>query len=337
MRLRRFLICCLLDISIAAGQAYAWGPDGHQTVAAIADNLIEGSNAAKEVKNILGDPSLEAASVWADCAKGVDPCRNYTYQTAGRYRECKQYETPEREAEMNDFVRRNDKNCDPKSCEESCHKQYHYADVAVQHDRYDRSFFGARDYDIVNAVAAATRVLKGDPAPVPFSFKGKREALLLLAHYVGDIHQPLHVGALYLDAEGKPVNPDAGTFDPKTDTHGGNSIMVEGGNKNLHALWDDIPVSLKTTAHLNADLLKQAGTIPVTGGQVYDWPARWASDTMGAARQAFEGLAFTYRPEEGHWVTELPVNYFYKMDGIKRIQLVKAGARLAQLLKTIWP
>jgi len=37
-----------------------------------------------------------------------------------------------------------------------------------------------------------------------------------LAHYVGDIHRPLHVGAVYLDALGKPVNPNVGTFDQKT-------------------------------------------------------------------------------------------------------------------------
>ena len=33
---------------------------------------------------------------------------------------------------------------------------------------------------------------------------------MLLAHFVGDIHQPLHVGALYLDSNDKPVNPNLG-------------------------------------------------------------------------------------------------------------------------------
>jgi hypothetical protein len=106
-------------------------------------------------------------------------------------------------------------------------------------------------------------------------------------------------------------------------------------------LWDDIPASL-TVAHLD-DLLKEARAIPVTDGQVYDWPASWASETVGAAKKAFQGLEFGNRREEdrhgtGQWfITKLPVNYICEMDRIKKEQLVKAGARLAQLLKAIWP
>src|SRR5436309_1048142 len=88
--------------------------------------------------------------------------------------------------------------------------------------------WGPDGHHTVGAVAAATHVLKGDAVPAPFNFKDKREALLALAHYMGDIHQPLHVGAVYLDANGKRVNPDGGTFDPKTATRGGNQILVNG-------------------------------------------------------------------------------------------------------------
>src|SRR6185312_1661611 len=50
------------------GRAGAWGPDGHKTVAAIADKLIAGTNAANQVQAILAGTSLEDAAVWADCA-----------------------------------------------------------------------------------------------------------------------------------------------------------------------------------------------------------------------------------------------------------------------------
>jgi len=334
MRFRQNLICCLLSILIASSQAFAWGPDGHHTVGAIADRLIAGSHAATEVKNILGDLSLQEASVWADCAKGIDPSKDYTYQSEGKYPECRIYETPALEAEMSDFVRRNDRNCTPKTGEESCHKQYHYTDIAIQHDHYDSNFVGARNDDIVAAIVAATHVLKGDPAPAPFSFKDKREALLLLAHYVGDIHQPLHVGAVYLDAQGKLVNPDVGTFDQNTSTRGGNELTV-GENLNLHALWDAIPAPL-TVSHVNAALLKQAVAIPATDGQLFDWPTSWASDTIGAAGEAFKGLKFGIL-QKGHWSTTLPSSYDKKLFAIKQKQLVKAGARLAQLLQAVWP
>ena len=333
MNLRKSILCSLFSILIASGQAFAWGPDGHHTIGAIADRLIAGTQTATEVKSILGDLSLQDASVWADCAKGIDPSKNYTYQTPGKYPECKIFETPALEAEMSDYVRRNDTNCSPKPGGESCHKQYHYSDVSIQHDHYDPSYVGARNDDIVAAVTAAIHVLKGDPAPVPFSFKDKREALLLLAHFVGDIHQPLHVGAIYLDAKGKQVNPDVGTFDPKTSTVGGNDITVKGNYHNLHALWDEIPTSL-TVSHLNAALINQAIAIPATDGQLLDWPTMWASDTIGFAGQAYQGLKFGNQ-QNSKWNTTLPVTYGKKMDGIKQKQLLKAGAHLAQLLQAI--
>jgi hypothetical protein len=71
------------------------------------------------------------------------------------------------------------------------------------------------DQDIVAAVSAAIAVLQGKDLPAPFKFASKKEALRLLAHYVGDIHQPLHVAAVYVDAGGHVIDPDMGTFDPQ--------------------------------------------------------------------------------------------------------------------------
>ena len=194
------------------------GPDGHHTAGAIADELLAGSNAAAQVRAILGGLDLRDAAVWADSAKGVSPSKDFAYTAAGHFAECAIYETAPLEAEMSAFVRRNDTNCAPKPGEESCHKQYHYTDIAVQRDHYKLGSAGTRDDDIVAAVAAATRVLKGEPAPAPFDIQSPREALLLIAHYVGDIHRPLHVGAIYLAASGKRVDPDTGSFDASTET-----------------------------------------------------------------------------------------------------------------------
>jgi hypothetical protein len=199
-------------------------------VAAIAAKLIVGSNAETQVHALLGSVSLVDAAVWADCAKGVNPT-TLKYEGAGRFPECAVFETPGGEAAMVDFVSRNANNCVIKPGEEICHKQYHYSDAAIQHMTYQSGFVGARNDDIVAAVVAVTHVLKGDPAPAPFNIKDKAEALRLLAHYAGDIHQPLHVGAIYLDPQGNEVNPDAGTFDPATATRGGNSIVLLGRRK----------------------------------------------------------------------------------------------------------
>jgi hypothetical protein len=317
------------------GTARAWGPDGHHTVASIASRLIAGSNAETQVMALLGSLSLVDAAVWADCAKGVNPA-TLQYEGAGKFSECAVFETPEGKAAMVDFVRRNATNCVIKPGEEICHKQYHYSDVAVQHMTYQATFVGTRNDDIVAAVVAVTHVLKGDAAPPPFSIKDKPEALRLLAHYAGDIYQPLHVGAIYLDAEGNEVDPDQGTFDPATATRGANSILVlPAATHNLHATWDAIPTSLKMS-HVDETWLSAARSVPASCGSDFDWPGQWASESVAEASQAFSGLAFGPFAN-GHWTVTLPAGYSRTMSEIKKRQLTRGGARLAELLKDIFP
>jgi hypothetical protein len=349
--MRNWLATVLLGLAFNSS-THAFGAEGHSTVGAIADQLLAGSNAAAQVNTILGGLSLQNAAVWADCAKNVNPSQNYTYSRAGSFKarsnsrsaayftSCTQYETHELQAEMSDFVRRNDTNCARKPSEESCHKQYHYSDVAVQRKRYAKGLTGTRRDDVVAAVAAASRVLQGGTAPAPFNIKNKREALFILAHTVGDIHQPLHVGAVYLSASGKRVNPDTGVFNPQTETRGGNQLVVsnQGASQkrtNFHHLWDEIPAA-QTAAHINQAWLTRARATPITPGAVFDWSSVWANETLHASQQAFSGLKFSPR-QNGEWHVSLPANYAEKMASIKEQQLTKAGARLAQVLQAIWP
>ena len=62
----------------------------------------------------------------------------------------------------------------------------------------------------------------------------------------------------------------------------------------------------------------------------------WASDTQLAAQRAIAGLHFGVTPAE-HWNVTLPVSYSTKMSTAKKTQIVKAGARLAQVIQAIWP
>jgi hypothetical protein len=332
MSLSRWLIPMLAVVALAP--AHAWNPEGHRVVGALAGRLLAGSHAAAEVGSLLGSLSLADASVWADCVKGVDP--DTLQYERGRYPECVVFETAQGEAEMVDFVRRNARNCVIKPGEEVCHRQYHYADVAIQRDAYRPGLIGTRDDDVVAAIVATTRVLKGDPAPAPFRIAGKREALLLLTHYVGDIHQPLHVGAVYLDAQGNRVDPDTRPFEPGTATRGANSIRVlPGTRQNLHATWDAIPRRM-TEEHLSSAWIAAAAAVPPTRGPELAWPAQWASESVREARLALDGLTFGPR-QGGHWTVRLPAGYSRSMSARKKSELTRAGARLAQLLRDIWP
>jgi hypothetical protein len=303
-------------------------------VGEIAERLLVGTNAATQVHAIIGNLSLQNASVWPDCAKGVDPDTfEYPDSVEGDFAECRPFETDEGEAAMGDFVRRNKDGC--HSDGEICHKQYHYADISIAHDHYDDGFVGARPFDVVRAIVAATEVLKGNPAPTPFDIKDKNEALKLLVHYVGDIHQPLHVGAVYLDASGKRVDPDDGTFDADTATRGGNNIVVHGSKRSLHATWDGVPSSL-TASHAGA-LLTEARSVAPTSGSVEDWPKAWATEAVLQAQHAFSGVRFSSRSTKKRWTATVPSNYGTTSFAIKRTQLTRGGAHLAQLLTAIWP
>jgi S1/P1 Nuclease len=159
--------------------------------------------------------------------------------------------------------------------------------------------------------------------------------LFLLAHFVGDLHQPLHVGAIYLDAAGGMVNPDADTFDKNSETAGGNRIS-ERQHGNLHADWDAIPKRFGDSAE--EAMVAEAKMLPRTSGPLESWAAAWASDTVIAAHTAFSGLGFAGTGAH-KWSVEFddPDTYAKDENHLKEEQLAKAGARLAQLLDAIWP
>lgn len=362
----RLLFAVILALPLAA---HAWGPDGHQTVGTIAAGLLRGSPAEARVKALLGDIPLPLATVWADCAKGVAPGQNYGYPTPGKYAECAPLETPAHIAEMADYVRRNDRQC-ALAGESSCHKQTHYTDVALQRSRYLLGFSGTREDDIVGSLRAAILVLQGKPSAGPPHFNSKREALLVLAHLVGDIHQPLHVGSVYLDVQGQRVDPEKQGFDPKTVTAGGNNLFVVAarpvtpagpvtfaaapkpsaddehdgpdapvgagfGPVRMHAIWDGIPDKFNPD-RVNAAWLAEARKIRSNQGDPADWPARWATQSLEQARLAFQGLKFSAK-QGSHWTVSLPSGYSASASLIKRQQLTQAGARLAFVLKAVFP
>jgi hypothetical protein len=66
------------------------------------------------------------------------------------------------------------------------------------------------------------------------------------------------------------------------------------------------------------------------------WPSTWASETLLEARRSYRGLRFS-QADNGDWKVVLPRGYTDTMNDIKRKQLIEAGARLAQVLRAVWP
>ena len=331
-RIARFVIMATCALPLAA---HAWGHKGHQVVGAIADRQLNKA-AAQHVRELLGMPLRDAAG-WADCVKDVTMVGGIPeYKPMQQYAAaCRIFETKSGIADMKDFVARNTGNCTTNAGAEVCHKQYHYTDVNITQPAY-AELVGTSKNDIVHAIAAAIDVLQGRPSPAPFSIKSQREALFLLTHLVGDVHQPLHAAAIYLDQQGRPIDPDAlDPFDHQTETRGGNSLTL--GSSNLHSYWDTIPEGLSPD-QLPASMLQEATQTPQADGPLTTCSTAWATDTIRQAGAAYDNVRFGPRGDKGKWVATLTDrgSYDTRKQALQRGQLAKAGGRLAQLLNEIW-
>lgn len=334
-----FLINCLLCVFYPSA-SLGWGYQGHRVVGSVADQMLN-DNARQQVAQILGF-DLRIAGPWADCVKSVvrNDDNTFSYVEDPNHPEyeipCTSFRTQIEQKRMEDYVGRNWVQCiyPPTGKERGCHNTYHFDDVAIERDHFDRQFKGTNEHDLVAAITAAIAVLKGASPTGPFSIGDKKEALFMLAHFLGDLHQPLHVGAVYLDENGQLVDPDASQqIDPATETQGGNLIRDQ--HHVLHTEWDAIPTDLGEAA--TPELLSVARSQAPSQGNVEDWPAKWASDTIMVSHDAFAGATFR-QTSASHWSVTFDDHeaYLASMDAIKRKQLAKAGARLAELLNAIW-
>jgi hypothetical protein len=128
----------------------------------------------------------------------------------------------------------------------------------------------------------------------------------------------------------------------------------------VHSFWDDSLVisamkkaKVTTSQTFAAALLPQAKKIKADAGPTETWPSLWATESIGLSEQELALLTVTDKRKAGVnspcqtskpsttgdmvWVVEFPPDYAADGAVTAREQLTKAGARLAHLLKAIWP
>lgn len=292
----------------------ALGAAGHRIVGTLAELHLKNSRALNEVRRILPQHhTLADASVWPDTIK--DPL----YEDADSA-----------------IFRLN----------HPAHDTYHYANLPFQAERYALDAPGARPTDIVQTTREAIRVLKTGKGM--FS---QREALRLLAHLIGDMHQPLHVGNGFIASSGPPafVQPNGPTgWRP---TLGGNLLVYGPENRfNLHSYWDSHAVNLTIqkedvaayAARLHNEVKPPATWTPA--GDPDGWAAAWATEGLAHAKEVHRGLRLIadVGPDEAkrnphRWLIEQPSDYDTRAQALIRQQLAAGGYRLAAVLKAIWP
>ena len=301
---------------LLAATALAYGPIGHQIVGAIADEKLAGTPAGAKVSEYLDGMTLEKVSVIPDEIKGWDKKGaddpNIFHYSAH----------PKIDAQLRDFWRANQPTHDPNSAAPS-HHWFHYTDVPVlRAERYSDGQAGRSKWDVVHMIAFCVDVLQGRVPEDNERKITKPVAIILLAHYVGDIHQPLHVGAEYFDEQGHAADPDR---DKATlPDEGGNTVDLKltgdpptgklSHTKKLHGFWDldtvnallpQLPDTMpKEERYAQIDPAKAALAHDMATHEPKNWRVSpnlevrkyaeaWADEILPIAREAHERLTFT--------------------------------------------
>lgn len=159
------------------------------------------------------------------------------------------------------------------------------------------------DGDVLEALQRFEAVLR-DPQATP---QAKKEALKFFVHFVGDVHQPLHVGR-------------AGDL-------GGNRVEVTWFNEksNLHTVWDSQLIENEKLSYsefvefIDHPTLEE---IKTWQGSAY---ADWVRESQGLRERV-------YRIGDGK------LSYKYVFDNIPTVKrrLLQAGVRLAGVLNSIF-
>lgn len=188
---------------------------------------------------------------------------------------------------------------------------WHFIDIPIDKPHLDMARDCPKDGCVITKIEEFEKKLKDPATPAD----QRKEALMFLVHFVGDMHQPLHCS-------------DNGD-------QGGNKVIVQFGERapsdrpyNLHSLWDSgllgkLPKEDDLFAVYSADSQKHAkkwdkGTVE-----------EWADQNHKIAQK----ITYGKLPKEPAGTPE-PIDAAYekKADVVIREQIEKAGARLAYLL-----
>ena len=159
--------------------------------------------------------------------------------------------------------------------------------------------------DLVTAYEKCKAVILDDSA----SKEDKAFYLKLLVHFIGDLHQPMHVG--------------------RKEDKGGNTIQVQwfGSGTNLHSVWDSKMIDSFDMSYTelasNASEISKEQVAELQKGTIVDW----VNDTHIYAKKVY-GSA-----ETGE---NLRYDYMYQYFSLTQSQLQKGGIRLAKVLNELF-
>ncbi|MCL1101719.1 S1/P1 nuclease [Shewanella saliphila] len=183
---------------------------------------------------------------------------------------------------------------------------WHY--ISIEDDETWQSVTRNPDGDIIKSLQLFENVLKNTKT----SQKDKWQALAFYVHFVGDIHQPLHVGHRH--------------------DKGGNTINVKwfGQETNLHSVWDSKIIEQQQLSYTEySEFLSR-----ISQGERQQWSGQsyyeWAEESKFLRKKTYI-LEQNYQGED-----DLRFNYVFVNKPIVEKRLQQAGIRLAEKLNAIF-
>jgi hypothetical protein len=320
-------------VALLPGVAFGWGDQGHRGIATVAAGRLSAAASAKVAALLPSGQTLADLATWADevrdAARHEGPLVN----------------DPEAKAFNASFPKNSD---------------WHFVNLALDATAYSAKAVGASTNDAVHAINRCIKVLEA-PADTPgFS---RLEALRLLVHFVGDLHQPLHAATGYYDLTGAApvlVTDPAKALGLQND-QGGNRLCLhqalasgkcQSGDK-FHSLWDTPLVErvaggtsvTKLATALRAKLgnaswrAAHAAALADPSGDYHHWAEAWAARSTAEARAAYRPITFgTPHVHTGTLVSiEVTLPPSYPTDELDRVttQLAAASVQLAHVLNHV--
>lgn len=191
---------------------------------------------------------------------------------------------------------------------------WHFVDIPLNSAGLDMS----RDCPQGNCVIAKIEEFSSQWQNPALSQAKRREALLFLVHFVGDLHQPLHC----------ENNNDKGGNEVPVEFQG---LQNEASHTNLHALWDTglfrtLPGEDELLAILEQDITPELAAAWGSGTV-----EQWAGESFVLAQSTAYGVLPTVAKGE---TVHLSSWYSLMAQPVVEEQLEKAGVRLAAILNT---
>ncbi len=279
------VLVALAALLLAPRAVSAWGDNGHRIAGQVAQNALS-DQAREAVREIAGARTLAMLGTWPDFVRS---------EPAWGFLSTWHYISVADDATLEEVLAESARTAEPDNVVEAI--AYFRAILAGDVDR--RRHFE----ELMSSNGVAPR-------------EGSVEltALGLLSHFIGDLHQPLHVG--------------------RPGDRGGNSVAVNffGEIAKLHSVWDRGIIERQRlgftefTSFLDAEL---AGQVEAGDGG----PEAWAQESMDYRLRLYEIWGQTSRD---NYLPELGYRYVYDHLGTVKRRLYLGGLRLARVLDSIY-